>query len=326
MKRPFFKNKFHLGHFRPRHPPLLNGKNSLNITYKKGHFMLPSSQDLSFFIEISKTLNMSRASERIGVSQSALSQSMKRLENNIGRQLFIRTKMGVNLTKAGHKLVKHAQSLLNNWEGLKNEVLLDSNELRGRYTFGMHESVAIYSLSCFVPQLIEQYPELELKFIHDHSRNLTEQVISFNLDFALVVNPIKHPDLIIKDICVDIFTLWVSPHLKMTQNIPLIYAPELIQAQAIHNQLRHSKLDFKRSLVSSSIEVVKKLTVEKVGVGILPTRVANLDLKKSDSLKIYHKSAPQFKDKICLVYRYDTQNIPAIKILANELKKFLKFL
>ncbi|MDC0255587.1 LysR family transcriptional regulator [Bacteriovoracales bacterium] len=289
--------------------------------------MLPSSQDLSFFIEISKTLNLSRASERIGVTQSALSQSLKRLEKNIGLPLFIRTKTGLNLTKAGLKLVKNAQSLLGHWENLKNDVILDSNELRGRYTFGMHESVALYSISQFVPTIIQQYPELELKFIHDHSRNLTEKVISFNLDFALVVNPIKHPDLIIKEICVDIFTLWTSPHLKtINPNTPLIYCPELVQSQSIHNRLSKSKLGFKRSITSSSIEVVKKLTMEKVGIGILPTRVANLGLKTADSLKIYGKSAPKFKDKICLVYRYDTQNIPAIKALAFDLKKLLKSL
>ena len=289
--------------------------------------MLPSSQDLSFFIEISKTLNLSRASERIGVTQSALSQSLKRLEKNIGLPLFIRTKTGLNLTKAGLKLVKNAQSLLGHWENLKNDVILDSNELRGRYTFGMHESVALYSISQFVPTIIQQYPELELKFIHDHSRNLTEKVISFNLDFALVVNPIKHPDLIIREICVDIFTLWVSPHLKtINQNTPLIYCPELVQSQSIHDRLSKSKLGLKRSITSSSIEVVKKLTMEKVGIGILPTRVANLGLKTADSLKIYGKSAPKFKDKICLVYRYDTQNIPAIKALAFDLKKLLKSL
>ncbi|MBG09330.1 MAG: LysR family transcriptional regulator [Halobacteriovoraceae bacterium] len=287
--------------------------------------MLPSSQDLTFFLEMAKTLNISRSSERSGVTQSALSQSLKRLEKNIGVPLFIRTKTGLKLTKAGSKFLKKSHLILDTWENLRNDVIRDSKVLRGRYTLGMHEAVALYSLSSFLPQLMTLYPELEFSFIHEPSRILTEKVISFNLDFALVVNPIKHPDLIIKDICVDFFTLWVSPHInKKNKELPLIYTPDLIQAQTIKNGLEKSQFQFKRSILSSSIEVVKKCTLEKVGVGILPTRIAGLDLPKGEALKIYDQKAPKFKDKICLVYRYETQNIPAIKTLSYTLKKLLK--
>ena len=287
--------------------------------------MLPSSQDLTFFIEMAKTLNISRSSERIGVTQSALSQSLKRLEKNIGLPLFIRTKTGLKLTKAGSKLLNKSHLLLDTWENLKNDVIRDSKVLRGRYTFGMHEAVAMYSLSSFLPQLMGLYPELEFSFIHEPSRILTEKVISFNLDFALVVNPIKHPDLIIKEICVDYFTLWVSPHIsKKPKDLPLIYTPDLIQAQTIKRGLDKSPFPFKRSILSSSIEVVKKCTLEKVGVGILPTRIAGLDLPKGEALQIYDQKAPKFKDKICLVYRYETQNIQAIKTLSHTLRKLLK--
>ena len=287
--------------------------------------MLPSSQDLIFFIEMAKTLNISRSSERIGVTQSALSQSLKRLEKSIGLPLFIRTKTGLKLTKAGSKLLNKSHLLLDTWENLKNDVIRDSKVLRGRYTLGMHEAVAMYSLSSFLPQLMGLYPELEFSFIHEPSRTLTEKVISFNLDFALVVNPIKHPDLIIKEICVDYFTLWISPHIsKNPKDLPLIYTPNLIQAQTIKRRLDKSPFPFKRSILSSSIEVVKKCTLEKVGVGILPTRIAGLDLPKGEALKIYDQRAPKFKDKICLVYRYEIQNIPAIKTLSHTLRRLLK--
>ena len=289
--------------------------------------MLPSSQDLAFFIEMTKTLNISRSSEKIGVTQSALSQSLKRLEINIGVPLFIRTKTGLKLTKAGGKLLKRTNLLLDTWENLKNDVIRDTNVLRGRYTLGMHEAVAMYSLSSFLPQIMTLHPELEFSFVHEPSRILTEKVISFNLDFALVVNPIKHPDLIIKEICVDYFTLWISPHIgSKNKELPLIYTPDLIQAQTIKKGLDKSPFPFKRSILTSSIEVVKKCTLEKVGVGILPTRIARLDLPKGEALKIYDQKAPKFKDKICLVYRYETQNVPAIKTLSQTLRKLLKAL
>ena len=74
--------------------------------------MLPNPNDLRFFIEVSRTHNLSRAAERLGVTQPALSQGMRRLEQNIGQQLLLRGKGGVKLTKCGEKLVFKAKHLL----------------------------------------------------------------------------------------------------------------------------------------------------------------------------------------------------------------------
>jgi DNA-binding transcriptional LysR family regulator len=71
--------------------------------------MLPNSADLSFFLEVSNTGTMSRAAERLGVTQPALSQSMKRLEIVFDKQLLLRGKGGVTLTKAGEKLAGGAR-------------------------------------------------------------------------------------------------------------------------------------------------------------------------------------------------------------------------
>ena len=81
--------------------------------------MLPSASDLGFFIEVANTNNMSRAAERLGVTQPALSQGMKRLEHAFDQQLLLRGKGGVTLTKAGEKLALNARKLLEDWEKLR---------------------------------------------------------------------------------------------------------------------------------------------------------------------------------------------------------------
>ena len=71
--------------------------------------MIASPNDLIDFIELSNTLNFSRASERIGISQPSLSTAIKRLEQAIGAELFIRGKNGVSLTQAGKRLLSHGE-------------------------------------------------------------------------------------------------------------------------------------------------------------------------------------------------------------------------
>ncbi len=138
--------------------------------------MLPNASDLTFFVEIAASKNMSRAAERLGITQPALSQSMKRLEHNFGEQLLLRSKSGVTLTKAGEKLARKARSLLEEWNFLKEEAKKDQKELRGRYSLGVHTSVSLFTLQYFLPNLLKKYQELEIKLHHDLSRKVTEDV------------------------------------------------------------------------------------------------------------------------------------------------------
>ena len=94
--------------------------------------MMPSPHDLSYFIEVSQTLNVSRAAERLGISQPTLSLAIQRLEKNLGANLLIRTKSGVHLTHAGTKLVAQARVLALEWEKIREDALRDENEIRGR--------------------------------------------------------------------------------------------------------------------------------------------------------------------------------------------------
>src|SRR5690349_7643935 len=108
--------------------------------------MLPSPSELQYFIEVSNTLNVSRAAERLGISQPTLSLAIQRLEHGFGAPLLLRSKSGVTLTNAGRKLVAQARHLLDEWEKIRQDALKDESEIRGRYTLGCHASVALYSL------------------------------------------------------------------------------------------------------------------------------------------------------------------------------------
>ena len=112
--------------------------------------MLPSPSELQYFVEVANTLNISRASERLGVSQPTLSMAIKRMEDTFGVPLFHRSKQGVRLTSAGQRLVIQARHLINEWEKVRTETLKDEDLIRGRFSLGCHPSVGLYSLNHFV--------------------------------------------------------------------------------------------------------------------------------------------------------------------------------
>lgn len=249
--------------------------------------------DIKYFITVSETLNITRASEIIGISQPALTYVVKRLERELGGQLFIRLKNGMQLTKLGEEFKKRSRKLLYEWEQAQNIINSDSELLTGSYTFAIHPSVALYVLEPFITKLHDAFPGLTFNFIHGLSREMTEKVISWEADFGIVVNPIEHPDLVISKLCQDEVSIFHSKNAPLR----LIYDSNLSQSELIIKKLGKKNV-FDCSLNSSNLEVVAKLTSLGIGYGILPARVAS----QYDHIKRF-KEAPSVKDEICLIYR-----------------------
>lgn len=285
--------------------------------------MIASPNDLIYFIEISNTLNLSRTAKRIGISQPSLTLAVKRLEQVIGTELLIRGKNGVVLTKAGKRLLSHAKQLLQLWDSVKSESLASHYEIQGKFSLGVHPSVALCTLSNFLPKLLMAYPKLEIQLKHDLSRNISEGIINLSIDIGLVVNPVKHPDLIIHKLYDDKVTFWNATEKNINQQIDsgeavFIFDPDLIQTQWLLKRIHRQGIKYKRVLTSNSLEVIANLTANGGGIGILPTSVALLAYP--NKLKLVTKM-PYYDDEICLVYRHENRNIKAVQAIISSIKE-----
>ena len=276
--------------------------------------MIPSPSELQYFVEVASTLNISRAAERLGISQPSLSQAVRRLEDGLGVPLLIRGKAGVQLTRAGQRFVVQARHLLAEWDKLADQTLREETQVTGRYVIGCHPAVALYTLPHFLPRLVSEHPGLEVKLVHGLSRQVTDDIIGFKVDFGLVVNPTQHPDLVIKVLARDDVLLWTGPE-NAVKDV-LICDPDLLQTQAILKQLERKGLSFRRTLTSGSLEVIASLVASGAGTGILPTRIAQRDPGLGLSPLA---GSPRHQDRICLAYRADAQKSAASRTIAQAM-------
>jgi DNA-binding transcriptional LysR family regulator len=282
--------------------------------------MIPSPNDLLYFVEVAKCLNLSRAAECLGISQPSLTLSMRRLEEAVGTAILHRHQHGVSLTKAGNQLLAHVRQLLQQWESVRSEALASVQDIQGCFTIGCHPSVALYSLPLFLADLMKKYPKLEIKLQHDLSRKISEQVSNLQIDIGIIVNPTKHPDLIIKHLGDDKITLWHDVIHHEVQDLHsgqavILCDPDLIQTQAILKEIKKRKIQYARLISSNSLELLADLTKSGCGIGILPGNVA-----VSRNLKSISK-APFYKDEICLLYRGENRNVKAIQIITQMIKQ-----
>lgn len=276
--------------------------------------MIDNLTDLKYFLEVARTGNITRASERLGVTQPSITLALKRLEEKTGITLLERSRKGTHLTRQGEGLFKIGERMLNDWERETRMIAQGQNEPMGRYTIGVHSAVAQYTLGNFLPNLLDKYPSLEINLTHDLSRKITEQVISREVDLGLVINSIPHPDLVIHKLLTDEVTLFKHPSYR---GDVLIIDPALKQTSTLLKNIR-KVFDYQRELHSSSLEVIRHLCESKAGMAILPGRVASL----SDKIKPV-TGAPVFKDELSLIYRMERKSETSFKELVTEIKKGL---
>ena len=281
--------------------------------------MNPSFNDITYFLEVANTQNISRAAERLGIAQPSLSSAIKRVEDSIGVPLFVRNRNGVKLTKGGIELLNKSRTLLSSWEQLKFDINSKHNSVNGHFILGCHPSVALFTLSHFFPKLTNKYKELDIQLEHGLSRKITEKIISFEFDFGIVVNPISHPDLVITELCKDEVSFWKTKNKNFNNSDVLICDPELLQSQKLLSELNKKKILYKRTIHSNNLEVVAELTKSGVGVGLLPKRVATKN--KGHNLELLNPDLPKFKDRICLVYRADFQKTAAAKEIIKVIRE-----
>ena len=276
--------------------------------------MLPNPSDLKYFLELYKIKNISRAAESLGITQPSLSLSLKRLESALDIQLFIRSKSGVIPTKGADLLSKDVESLLDSWSRVAEKAKNSVEMIKGKIVVGCHPSVALYSVSPWLKSLAKDNNQLEVEFCHDLSRKLLEQIVSFKIDLGLIINPISHPDLVIKYLLTDEVTLRVAKGVNFDGST-IIYDPNLSQVQSILSRLKKRKIEIKRHITSTNLEFIEHLTSKGIGIGVLPSRVCK------SPMKIYDSSIKPFKDQLALVYRADTPKTKSFQVVLDSIKK-----
>ena len=251
------------------------------------------SEDLAWFLELADKGHMTRTAERLGISQPALSHWLKKLETELGHPLFRRGRQGMELTAFGHKLQAHGATLRQSWQDFLQNMEADEKELRARFRFGVHVSVALFALPPIYKRLAALAPGVRLSLAHGLSRHIAEDIISKRLDLGLVVNPVPHGDLVIKELYKD----QVRPFaLKGKFKERLIVHPGLFQSQELQAKLK----DFPEELIETeSLEVAAHLALAGEGIALLPERVA----RALSTNKLTPVGEVTVVDKHCLVYR-----------------------
>jgi len=145
---------------------------------------------LRYFLEVAREGSVTRAAERLHISQPTLSKQLKDLEGELDKKLFVRGSHDVKLTDEGMLLRKRAEDILNMVDKTLTEFKSLGEFTGGDVWVGCAESDGIKHLARCYMALLERYPGLRLHLQSGNSADVTERLDRGLLDFAIIVHEV----------------------------------------------------------------------------------------------------------------------------------------
>ncbi len=153
---------------------------------------------LRFFLGVLRYKSITKAAEHLYIAQPALGLQIRKLETELGAQLFQRHSRGVTPTEAGLLLAEHAEVILRQVERARQDLHDYAKAPRGLVSIGLSPTTSQLLATILAGRVREAYPEIVLRISEGLSEELMEWVDKEKIDLALSYNPNATSDVVVE--------------------------------------------------------------------------------------------------------------------------------
>lgn len=147
------------------------------------------------FMALAESKHFYKAAANIGLTQSALTQAISKLERELELQLFVRSKTGSILTEHGQRLYDHAKVIIGQFEAAETELKVRSHQLSAEISVGIIKSLPDDILISVISQFKMHFPNYNVKIIKDWSQTLSTLLAEGEIDFAFLSDHFLSTDM-----------------------------------------------------------------------------------------------------------------------------------
>ncbi|WP_161974953.1 LysR family transcriptional regulator [Bacillus timonensis] len=302
-------------------------------------------RDFSYILAIIDNGNMTRAAEKLHISQPSLSIYIKNLEERLGAPLFERIGNKLSLTVEGKTYANYARQIVS----LNNDLhqnLKNMNQLKqGIVKIGLTISKANLMLPKIFVSLQKQLPNISIRFYEASSEVLETKVTNRELDFILVNHPFRLHDLDYIHLFDEEFMIAISssslksiPNLhtsanqkwldiKMLKNENFILATKGQRTREIADYLFLSNNMYPHVVMETyNIATSLKLTKKGIGISFLPDSYSSFLLTDHNDVKLYSVGEPTItKTAYVIAFPHNCHFSVAAKAVIENLCNILPF-
>ncbi len=289
-------------------------------------------RDLRYLVAVADHKHFGKAASVCHVSQPTLSQQLKKLESYLDAQLIERDSRKVLLTPLGAEIAHRARRIVLEADGLVELARSASDPTRGDFRLGAFPTLAPYYLPRALPQLRHKLPHLRMFLVEEKTPVLVEQLISGELDAALLALPVLHEQLDVIPLFDEHFLLAVERKHPLArrkqvrqddlegQALLLLEDGHCLRDQALAVCTRTGAAE-NREFRASSLETLRQMVAGGIGITLMPA----MAVPDSDAHVRYLPFAePAPNRAIGLAFRRSSPRRATIQRLVQELRALAK--
>jgi DNA-binding transcriptional LysR family regulator len=264
---------------------------------------------LQAFVAVAESGSFSIASERLFLTQPAISKRIAQLETELNSRLFDRIGRGVSLTESGHALLPRARHILLEVEDSRREISNLSGQIAGRLRVGTSHHIGLHRLPPVLRQYTASYPDVELDLHFMDSEEACRAVLHGDLELGLVTLPLESlAELQTRLIWPDPLDFIVNPeHPLISSTMPLDPAqlckhPAILPAagtytrEVIEQAFQPLGLSIPIRMATNYLETIKMMVSVGLGWSVLPRSML------SDELRVLTVSDMQLSRRLGAVW------------------------
>jgi DNA-binding transcriptional LysR family regulator len=257
---------------------------------KKQHQPLPPARylaEMAAFAKVVQTKSFSKAASTLGVTRSAVSKHIARLEDALRVRLLNRTTRALSLTEAGAAVFEHCERMLTEAEDAATVVHRLSAAPRGTVRVSTTNAYGRLQIVPLLPEFFARYPEVSVQLLFtDRFVDLPEE----GFDVVVRLSDKLSPNLVMKRLAPIDYVVCASPKYFKEAGVPRVPAD-----LATHNCLQFStvqqtwQFDGPKGRVAVNVqgklqvnnsEALRDMLLEHIGIALLPTWAVSEDLKR----------------------------------------------
>jgi len=292
--------------------------------------------ELRYIVAVYRERHFGRAAESCYVSQPTLSAAVKKLEQELGVDIFERSKQDISVTPVGEQVIEQAQRVLEEAEKLKQISQVGKDQLIGTLRIGAIYTIGPYLLPHIIPELRKNAPNMPLVIEENFTARLREKLKAGQLDAIIIALPFEEPGVVTLPLYDEPFVAVLPASHPLTQkdsirikdlakeNLLLLGEGHCFREQVLEvcPECRDASISggaFNQTIEGSSIETIRHMVVSGIGVTVLPCSAAGTDKYARRLLQIKRLKNPEPKRCVALAWRTSFPRPKAIEELRKAI-------
>lgn len=289
-------------------------------------------RDLKYLVALADHRHFGRAAEASFASQPTLSAQIKKLEDELGVQIFERQTRGVLLTRAGEAIIARARVVLREVDSIREIARGAGDPEAGSLRLGMFPTLGPYLLPHVIPALHQRYPRLEWLLVEEKSEVLQQQLERGELDAILLALPIQDDGLTVLELFAEPFVL-ALPRERGTEFPGPVKLLDLKSREVLLLGEGHCLRDQALSLCelsgasersgfrATSLETLRQMVAANVGMTLLPQLAVMPPVAPNDHIVLRAFGNPPPKRRVGMIWRRSDARAELMRGIGAEIAR-----